>query len=79
MSDKIPITFTHSSITFDAYFTPVTGAGGTSVWHLYSLTNFYLGQLTLINHTFSFHGAKSEHKLEELSQFFGDYVRAWIS
>jgi hypothetical protein len=77
--DKIPINFEHHGKKFSGQFGKVQGAGNTSVWHLMSDDHYYLGRLRIgWQDQWYFDGSRPENKLEELAQFFGEYVTAWI-
>ena len=77
--DKIPITFTHHDKQFSGFFSKVQGAGSTSVWHLNDEQNYYLGRLRIgWQDQWYFDGSKAEDRLEELAQFFGNYLTAYI-
>lgn len=45
---KIPFTFIHESVGYEAVLAKVSGAGGNEVWHLL-MNRFYKGQLMLVN------------------------------
>lgn len=42
--DKIPVNFSYKGEEYKAILSKVSGAGG-NLWHLYSLDNFYMGQV----------------------------------
>ena len=77
--EKIPITFEHHGKTVSGHFSKVQGAGSTAVWHLMSDDHYYLGSLRIgWQDQWYFDGSKADDRLEDLAQFFGDYVTAWI-
>lgn len=70
--DKIPITFDK----FTGYFTKVSGAGESSIWHLYDSKNYYIGRLRFTD-KWVFDSSPKGKEFETLADYFGEVVRAW--
>ena len=45
--DPIPVTFEHETNRFTGYFSKVTGAGSTAIWHLNDEKGYHLGRLPI--------------------------------
>ncbi|MGV3528940.1 MAG: hypothetical protein ACO1OO_08600 [Flavisolibacter sp.] len=75
--EQIPISFEHNGRRFAGHFSPVYG-GGNHQWHLI-VDSFYFGRLRLTEgQQWVFDPTPKTEGLESLSEFFGDYLRAWI-
>ena len=55
-------------------FQSVYGAGA-GVWHL-MIDDYYYGRLRMTDGRWFFDGNK--HGMEDLADYFGDYVTAWV-
>jgi hypothetical protein len=73
--DPIPISFKHNGIKYnDCYFTRVIRNGEVAFWHLYDGDNSYLGRLRLNDNQWTFEADKKSTGIDQLTEFFGDYV-----
>jgi len=72
--DPIPISFKHNGIDYAyCYFTKVNRADKDSFWLLYDCDNYYLGKL-LYNERWVFDAEKRSTRIDELGEYFGDFV-----
>lgn len=69
-----PIKFHHNGKEYSGYFSPVNGAGSSSMFHL-MIDGYYYGQLFYTD-TWKFY-SNSEPQLSELEDYFGEVVTAW--
>lgn len=73
--ERIPISFEHRGKKYSGSFSRVQGAGTTSVWHLMSDDNYFLGRLRMSEEfDFFFDDSKEENELTYLARFFGNYI-----
>lgn len=73
---NIPISFEYEQQHYTGHFKQVSGSGSTASFHL-MIDNFYQGQLVhTTEHGWQF--TSNKNKFVTLSQFFGDYITAWM-
>lgn len=72
----IPISFEYQNQTYTGVLSQVSGGGSNAKFHL-MINKFYEGQL-MHTETQGWRFTSQTGKFTELSQFFGDYVTAWL-
>lgn len=73
---KIPITFEYEGMPYTGHFRQVSGSGSVATFHL-MIDNFYQGQLVHTDDN-GWQFTSNQNKFITLSQFFGDYITAWM-
>lgn len=74
--DKIPITFEYEGKQYSGHFSQVSGAASSGTFHL-MIDHYYCGQL-ILTENFGWQFTSQTKKFQELSDFFGQYIEAWV-
>ncbi len=73
MKEKVPISFEYKGKIQKGYFSPISGSGA-NVWHL-MINDYYRGNLQFTERNgWQFFG----NSFEDMGDFFGDYMVAWV-
>ena len=75
--NQIPIRFEHLGRQYTGKFGIVMGGGHTSTFHLMDSNNYYLGRLRYSEFLkgWAFDPTPKAQELEELGDYFGDYIQ----
>lgn len=76
--DYVPITFDFEGKQYSGFFTQVSGAGSTAMFHL-TVDGFYYGRLRYseFSHNWCFDATPENEGMKKISDEFGDYITAW--
>ena len=68
----IPISFDYQGKKYSGHFHPVSGSGYTAVYHLI-VNKYYKGEIR-----YSDKWIYTGNSMEDLADFFADYITAWV-